>query len=228
MPGCNTGYPVGVVYQVLGCVVVNTLVSHAERLYRIGRLQRRTYRPAYDLVRVQVSDERQVAYALGCLHIGDVAGPYLIGSVWNDVLDKVRVLAVAVLGIGCLVMPAAFHPHHETMPAQHVREGVTAGKAARVVEQFLQDGVQLGGTQAGIGLAVFTRLFHDDGFNGVLGKTVPVHTLVVGLPAVTKQPAKSAQGCTRALLAEQTYCLVPDFFLTGMLKVCSARSIIVE
>ena len=185
--------PVGVVDQVPGRVVVNALVSHAERLYRIGRLQRWAYRPAYDFVRVQVCDERQVAYALACLHIGDVADPYLIGAVRDDVLDEVRVLAVAVLGIGCLVMTAAFHTHHETMPAQHVREGVTAGEAACLLEQLLHDGMQLGGAQAGVGLPVLARLLHDDGLYRVLSKTIPVHTLVVGLSAVTKQPAKSAQ-----------------------------------
>ena len=185
---------VRMVYKVSCRVVVNTFVSHAESLYRVGCLQRGSYRPAHYLVRVQVRDERQVADTLVRLHIGDVAGPYLIGAVWDDVLDEVRILAVAVLGIGRPVVPAALHTHHESVPAQHLREGVTAGEASRVVEQFLQDGVQLGGTQAGVGLAVFTRLLHDDGLNRVPGKAVLVHTLVVGLSAVTKQPAKSAQG----------------------------------
>ena len=71
-------------------------------------------------------------------------------------------------------------------------------------------------------------LLHDDGFYCILCKAILVVTLVVCLSAVTKQPAKGAQGCPRAPFAKQTYCLVPDFFLTGMLKVCSARSIMVE
>ena len=114
------------------------------------------------------------------------------------------------------------------MLAEQLRKSITAREAACVIEQLLQDGMQFCRPQSRIGLAVFPGLLYDDGFYCILCKAILVVTLVVCLSAVTKQPAKGAQGCPRAPFAKQTYCLVPNFFLTGMLKVCSARSIMVE
>ena len=54
-----------------------------------------------------------------------------------------------------------------------------------------------------------------------------VLVLIIGLPALAKQLAEKAHGLTLYLLCcKLFYCLAPDFFLIGMLKVFSARSII--
>ena len=55
-----------------------------------------------------------------------------------------------------------------------------------------------------------------------------VEPAIERLSAITKQSGQSAQAYTGTLLSEQTYCLVPDFFLIGMLKRSSAKSIILS
>ena len=93
---------------------------------------------------VQVCDERQIADSLSRLHIGNVTGPYLVGTSRNKVLDEIRILAVAMLGVSCLIASAPLRPHHEPVPAQHLRERVTAWETACVIKQLLQDGMQFG------------------------------------------------------------------------------------
>ncbi len=81
------------------------------------------------------------------------------------------------------------------MLAEHLCECVAARETACIVEHLLQDGMQLRSTQSGVGFAIFTGLLYDDWLYRILGKTIFVRTFVIGLSAVTKQPAKSAQGC---------------------------------
>ena len=54
--------------------------------------------------------------------------------------------------------------------------------------------------QTGIILAVLTYLFHYKWLDGIFCK-LPVVPFIVGLSAVTKQPAESAQAIPRAFLA---------------------------
>ena len=74
--------------------------------------------------------------------------------------------------------------------------------------------------------AYFSYKLHDHLFCQALFRRC-VLVLVISLPALAKQPTEKAHGLALDLLCGKLlYCLAPDFFLIGMLKVFSARSII--
>lgn len=59
----------------------------------------------------------------------------------------------------------------------------------------------------------------------LLAEGIPM--LIISLPALAKQPAEKAHRLSLDLLRGKLFhCLAPDFFLIGILKVFSARSII--
>ena len=133
-----------------------------------------------------------------------------------------------MVGVGCLVVPATFNLHHKPVLAEQLDESVTSGHASSLLKQFLDDNIQLRTTQAGIVLPVIFCLLHNQRLYGILGKLVVLYTIIERLPAITKQPGEGAHSLFRTLLPQQTYCLVPDFFLIGMLKRSSAKSIILS
>ena len=125
---------------------------------------------------------------------------------------EVGILAVVVLGVCCLVVSAAFDAYHEPMLAEHLCECVAARETACIVEHLLQDGMQLRSTQSGVGFAIFTGLLHDDWLYRILGKTIFVRTFVIGLSAVTKQPAKEVPGLPLSRLSEADLLFSARFF----------------
>ena len=94
-------------------------------------------------------------------------------------------------------MTPAFEPYHQPVLAEKFYKGVAAGHAATLTKQSFHNQVQLCAAKAGVVPSVFIDLFHDQRFDGVLRKLLIV-MFIVGLPAVTKQPAKSAQAIFRA------------------------------
>ena len=72
--------------------------------------------------------------------------------------------------------------------------------------------------------------FADELYNHFLGQQLfaeRIPVLIISLPAFAKQSAEKGHGLSLDLLCGKLfYCLAPDFFLIGMLKVFSARSII--
>ena len=72
--------------------------------------------------------------------------------------------------------------------------------------------MQLGRAQSRIGLAILASLLHDDGFYGILSKAFFVISLIICLSAVTKQPAKRAQGRPLSRLREADLLFGARFF----------------
>ena len=103
-------------------------------------------------------------------------------------------------GVGRPVMTPAFEPYHQSVLAEKLYKGVAAGHAATLTKQPSNNQVQLCTAKARVVPSVFVDLFHDQRFDGVLRKLLII-MFVVGLSAVTKQPAKSAQAIFRAFLA---------------------------
>ena len=118
----------------------------------------------------------------------------MVGAGRHEILDEIGILAVVVLRVCRLVTSATLDAHHKPVLAKHLRECVTPREATCVIEHLLQDGMQFRCSQTRIGLAILTGLLHDDGLYGILCKTIFVISLVICLSAVTKQPAKRAQG----------------------------------
>ena len=129
----------------------------------------------------------------------------------------------------CPVSPSPFYLHHQPVGPQQFDKGIKPGHASCLIKQLLDDQIQFGASKSGIVPAVVPGLLDYQRFKCVFGKGPVILAVVIGLSAVTKQLADSLQRSFRLrLLAKQTYCLVPDFFLIGMLKVSSARLIIVS
>ena len=103
-------------------------------------------------------------------------------------------------GVGGPVMTPVFEPYHQSVLAEKFYKGVAAGHAATLTKQPFHNQVQLCTAKAGVIPSVFVNLFHDQRFDGLLRKLLIV-MFVVGLSAVTKQPAKSVQIIFRAFLA---------------------------
>ena len=103
-------------------------------------------------------------------------------------------------GVGGPVMAPAFEPYHQSVLAEKFYKSVAAGHTATLTKQPFHNQVQLCTAKAGVIPSVFVNLFHNQRFDGVLRKLLIV-MFVVGLSAVTKQPAKSAQTIFRAFLA---------------------------
>ena len=188
--------PVAMVYQGVSLPGRHGGDSHAERFQRVSGLQRRAKRPAHDLVRVGVGQERQVAYALVRLHVGDVRHPYLVRTVRDNPLYEVRVLSVVVLRVGCPVVTSPPHAYHEVVLAQYLDERVTSRHVTAAAHACRYHAVQLRAADSGIVLAQLACRVNDDGFDGVRPEVV-VASLVERLPAITKQPAEGLQGCAR-------------------------------
>ena len=72
--------------------------------------------------------------------------------------------------------------------------------SATLTKQPFHNQVQLCTAKTGVFPSVFVDLFYNQRFDGVLGKLLFI-MFIVGLSAVTKQPAKSAQTIFRAFLA---------------------------
>lgn len=191
---------VGVVDESACRIFIYCRQSHSKGLQRVDSLQCWTYGPANYLVRVCVGNQRQVAYALVCLHIRDVGHPYLVRTHRNDIRDEVRIFPVVVVGVCRAIVPAAAQMHHQAVLAQYLDERIPARHAFVLLEQLLHYQIQLGAPQTWIVLAVGLGLLYDKRLDCVLGKVIVV-PLVVRLPAVTKQPAEGAQRCLLARLA---------------------------
>ena len=88
--------PVRVMDETGCCDIANRCQRHPQGLQRVCRLQCGTYGPAYNLVRIGIRYEGQIAYSFICLHVCYVAYPYLIGTGWDCVGNKVWILTVVV------------------------------------------------------------------------------------------------------------------------------------
>lgn len=82
---------------------------------------------------------------------------------------------------------------------------------------------------AGIFSLDFPDELHRELFQGNPSQINVCIMLVISLLALTKQPAQFGDCISlRTLCVQASYCLVPAFFLTGMLNISSATSIIVS
>ena len=73
--------------------------GHVEGLERMFRLERPGQAPAYNLVRVGVRHQMQIAAAVHEVDVRDVAHPQLIGACGYETTDEILVLVVAVVRI---------------------------------------------------------------------------------------------------------------------------------
>lgn len=177
---------------------------------------------------VGIGYQRQIADSLFGLNISYITDPYLVRMGRDYINYQVGILAVMVAGICCFVVTPTFEPDHQSVLAEKFYESIAAGyNIPTLVKQTFHYQIQLCATETGISLAVFAHFFNNQRFNSIFSKFLIV-IFIIGLSAITKQPAKSAQPIFRAFLARQTYRLVPDFFLIGMLNVSSATLIIVS
>ena len=92
---------------------------------------------------------------------------------------------------GPVVFPTS-QMYHETVLAKYLDENIASWHAACFFEQLLDDQVQFGASKTRIILPVVLGFLDYEGFYRVLGKVVVI-PFIVRLPAITKQPAKSAQ-----------------------------------
>ena len=124
-------------------------------------------------------------------------------------------------------MPPAYL-HHQPVAAQQFYECVPARETSRVLKLPFQHQPQFHAAKPRVVIAVFLDPIHNHRLERQLAETLVIDALVICLPAVTKQSAQRTEPEARLRLAEQTHCLVPAFFLMGMLKFASATSIIVS
>ena len=190
---------VGVMYKTAGRLIIYRRQGHFQGLQRVYGLQCGAHSPTDYLVRVCVCNQRQVAYALVCLHIRDIGHPYLVRTHWNDIRDEVRILPVVVVGVCRAIVSATTHMHHQSVLAKYLDERIPARHAFVLLEQLLHYQVQFGASQTWIVLAVGLGLLNDERLNRIFGKVIVI-PLVVRLPAVTKQSAEGAQRCLLARL----------------------------
>ena len=170
--------PVGVMDKPLCRIFTYRRQGHFQGLQRIYGLQCRPYSPADYLVRVCVGNQRQVAYALVCLHIRDIGHPYLVRAHRNDIRDEVRILPVVMVGVRRAIVPAATQMHHQTMLAQYLDERIPARHTLVLFEQFLHYQIKLGASQTGIILAVGLGLLNNERLNCILGKVIVIPFVV--------------------------------------------------
>lgn len=105
-----------------------------------------------------------------------------------------------MVGVGGPVALPTPNMYHQTMLSQDLYESIASRHTAGVLEQLLDNQVQLGASKTRIVFPVVSGFLYDEGLYRILGKVVII-TLVVRLPAITKQPAEGAQRCLLARLA---------------------------
>ena len=162
----------------------------AESVKRILCLQRRREAPSYDLVRVGVGDEVQVAAVPACqLDVGDVAHPQQVGSCRPVASRQVLVLAVPVVRVRRASRPGPPEPQPlaleqcvEGVPPYHASREDVAGHEPYLARSYprVLAAYAAGELHQGILLAATVR------------ETVPL--LVPGLSAMAKQLASGADG----------------------------------
>ena len=110
----------------------------------------------------------------------------------NNVDNKVRILAVVVSGVCCLVVATSLHTYHQTVLAKQFYECIASGHTAGLFKQPLDYQIQFRTAKTGIVFTVFPYLLYDKWLDCIFRKLLTI-PFVVGLSAVTKQPAESAQ-----------------------------------
>lgn len=186
--------------QLFRCSIIYCRQRHSQCLQRVYCFQCGAYGPTYNLVRISVRYERQIAYSLSGLHVCYVAYPYLVRTGRENIRNEIGILAVVMTGVCRFIVPASLQPDHKAVFAEQLYERVTPGHIIFLVKQPLHYQIQLRTSQTGIGLAVFAHFLHDEWLYGVGGELMIV-PFVIGLPAVTKQPAESAQSIFRTFPA---------------------------
>lgn len=150
-------------------------------------------------MRVGIRDERQITHTFFRFHIGNITHPYFIGTGRNYVLDKVLVFMVMVAGVCRLVVPASLYLYHKSILTEQLYESVTTGHTSRLVKETLYDKIQLHTSETRVVLPVIFGFFNNQRFNRILSKVVVFNTIIERLPAITKQPGKSADSYFRTL-----------------------------
>jgi hypothetical protein len=199
-----------------------TAYRHFQRPYRIGGMKTWGKRPSYYLVGIGISHQMKVADALLQIYIGYVAYPKLIRRRHGNSLHQIRVFMEAVVAVRRAValqrlehQPVAPEKSKERVPAQH--HLLTVYKTEHYIEL---EGSYTRSFGTYILYRGYQNLFMNLSFSGI------ELVLIVGLPTVTKQATKGADAA-QCTFMQGRYCLVPGFFLIGMLNSFSAMSIIV-
>ena len=99
-----------------------------------------------------------------------------------------------MIGIRCPIL----YLHHKAVLAEQLDKGIASGHTTSLLEHILYYQIQFGAAQTRVVTAIILCLFYNKRFNGILGKVVHI-SFVIGLSAITKQPAESAEGVFPAL-----------------------------
>ena len=118
--------------------------------------------------------------------------------------------------------------HHQPVAVQQLDECVPPWETPCILKLSLQYQPEFYAAKPRVLPAVVFYFFHYYRLKRQRLKIIVIAALVIRLPTITKQSAQRAETCARLRFSEQTYCLVPAFFLIGMLKFASATSIIVS
>ena len=89
---------------------------------------------------------------------------------------------------------------HQTILSEYLDERIAPRHATGFLEQSADNDIEFYAAEARIILPVVPGLLHDERLYRILREIV-LFVLVIGLPAITKQPAENLQGCPWSALA---------------------------
>ena len=159
--------------------------GHAEGLQRVFRLQRVGEAPAYDLARVGIRHQVQVAASVCQVDVRDVAHPQLVRTRGHKAADEVLVLAVAVVRVRRV--PGLGAALHQAEVAQQAQERV-APRDPVLMKHALHHQPELQVADARVHLADLTDGVYDAAGALDAGRFMPA-ALVIRLLAMAKQLA---------------------------------------
>jgi len=132
--------------------------GHPESLQRVLCLQRLRQAPAYDLVRVGVRHQMQIAAVVHQVDVRDVAHPQLVRTCRHESAYEVLVLVVAVVRVRRVARLGTFLRQLEV--TQQLQEGIAPGHPV-MEEHTLRHQPQLVVADAWVHLADLAHCVHD-------------------------------------------------------------------
>lgn len=171
--------------------------------------QRIGQHPAYYLMRKGIRKKVEIAYAFVGVNIGYVRHPQLVGPCRLEVPGAVFILAIVVVGVGCMPSPLGWK--HEMMLVQQLVEPVTSHHFLRI--DVLQYQKQLAGAYSRCLSAYLRGHLHYGGFPQFTLLQLLLADRVIAFARLAKQSAQNLEG-QLALMSEvkAAYCLAPAFF----------------
>ena len=185
--------------------------GHSQRFQRIFRLQRIGQAPAYDLTRVGIRYQVQIATAVHQVDVRNVTHPELIGMCGHKAPNEVLVLVVAVVRVRCMTRLRALL-HQLEVPQQPKERIATWYPIAQ--EHTLRHQPQLVVTDARVHLTQLLHGIHDAPYTQQV-LLITLALLVIGLFRTAKQSTAIRYRVAR-IAAQALYCLAPAFFRTLM------------